>query len=114
MVEPLGTTYEVAPQSGPSGRKERVAQTGQRACLLVDADAVCLHRVPSGEGIGGVHHGADTLGLRVGQDAPGPYGASARPKGDTADEPSGRGALVPSRADEAPVLTVAAVASFAG
>ena len=62
----------------------------------------------------GVYHGADTFGLRVCQDAPGTYEVSARPKSDTADEPSGRGALVPSRADEAPVLTVAAVASFAG
>ena len=80
----------------------------------MNADAVCLHCVSSGEGIGGVYHGADTFGLWVGQDTPGPYEVSARPKGDMADEPSGRGALVPSRADEAPALTVAAVASFAG
>ena len=80
----------------------------------MDADAVCLHCVSSGEGIGGVYHGADTFGLWVGQDAPGPYGVSARPESDATDEPSGRGALVPSRADEVPVLTVAAVASFAG
>ena len=87
---------------------------GQRACLLVDADAVCLHRIPSGEGIGGVYHGADTLGLQVSQDTPGTYEVSARPKGDTTDEPSGRGALVASRAEEAPALTVAAEVSFAG
>ena len=85
---------------------------GQRARLLVDADAVCLHCVSSGEGIGRVYHGADTFGLWVGQDTPGPYEVSARPKGDTGDEPSGRGPLVPSRADEAPALTAAAVASF--
>ena len=82
--------------------------------MLVDADAVGLHGVPSGEGIGGVYHGADTFGLRVGQDTPGTYEVSARPKSDTAGKPSGRGALVPSRADEVPVLTVAEVASFAG
>ena len=72
--------YNVAPQSGPSGREERITQMGQRTCLLVDADAVCLHRVPSGKGIGGVYHGADTLGLRVSQDTPGAYEVSAGPK----------------------------------
>ena len=72
--------HDVAPQSGPSRRKERIAQTGQHACLLVDADTVCLHRVPSGKGIGGVYHGADTFGLWVGQDTPGPYEVSAGPK----------------------------------
>ena len=113
-VDPAGTTYDVAPQSGPSGREQRIAQTGQRACLLVHADAICLHRVPSGEGIGGVYHDADTLSLRVSQDTPGAYEGQQGRKSDTTDEPSGRGALVPSRADEAPVLTVAAVASFAG
>ena len=80
----------------------------------MDADAVGLHCVSSGEGIGGVYHGADTLGLRVSQDTPGTYEVSARPKGDTTDEPSGRGALVASRAEEAPALTVVAEVSFAG
>ena len=80
----------------------------------MDADAVCLHRVPSGQEIGWVNHGTDTLGLGVGQDMRGTYEVSAGQEGHTTDEPSGRGAFVPSRADEAPVLTVAAVASFAG
>ena len=87
---------------------------GQRACLLVDADAVCLHRVPSGKGIGEVYHGADTLGLGVSQDMPGTYEVSAGLKGDTTDEPSGWGALAVSCAEESPALTVAAEASFAG
>ena len=91
-----------------------IAQTGQHACLFVDADAVCLHCVPSGEGIGGVYHGADTLGLGVSQDTTRTYEVSAGLKGDTTDKPSGWGALVVSRAEEALALTVAAEASFAG
>ena len=77
MVDPAGTTYDVTPQSGPGGHEERIAQTRQRARLLVDADAICLHRVPSGKGIGGVYYGADALGLRVSQDTPGAYEVSA-------------------------------------
>ena len=80
----------------------------------MDADAVCLHRVPSSKGIGGVYHGADTLGLRVSQDTPGTYKVSTGPKGNMTDEPSGQGALVALRAEEAPVLMVAAEVSFAG
>ena len=80
----------------------------------MDADAVCLHRVPSGEGIGGVYHGADTLGLWESQDTPGTYEVSAGQIGDAMEEPSGQGALMVSRAEEVPVLTVVAEASFAG
>ena len=46
----------------------------------MDADTVCLHRVPSGKGIGGVYHGADTLGLQVSQDMSGAYEVSAGPE----------------------------------
>ena len=80
----------------------------------MDADTVCLHCIPSGKGIGRVYHGADTLGLGVSQDTTGTYEVSAGQKGDTTDKPSGQGALVVSRAEEAPALTVAAEASFAG
>ena len=87
---------------------------GQRACLLVDVDAVCLHRVPSGEGIGGVYHGTDTLGLGVGQNTCRTYEASAGQKGGTTDEPSGQAAFAASRVVEVPALTVAVGATFAG
>ena len=43
----------------------------------MDADTVRFHRVSSSEGIGGVYHGADTLGLGVSQDTPGAYKVSA-------------------------------------
>ena len=80
----------------------------------MDADAVCLHCVPSGEGIGEVYHGADTLGLGIRQDMPGTYEVSAGQKGGTTDEPLGRAAFVASRTVEAPIPTAVVGASFAG
>ena len=80
----------------------------------MDADAVRLHCVSSGEGIGGVYHGTDTLGLGVGQDTCGTYEVSAGQKGGTMDKPSGRAVFIASRAVEALALTVPAGAFFAG
>lgn len=80
----------------------------------MDADPVCLHRIPSGEGIGEVYHSTDTLGLGVGQDTRGTYEVSAGQKGSTTDGPSGWAAFVASRVVKVLALTAAAGASFAG
>ena len=87
---------------------------GQGTRLLVDADAISLYCVASGEGIGGVYHGTDTLGLGVGQDMRGTYEVSAGQKGSTTDKPSEQAAFVASCAVEALALTAAAGAAFAG
>ena len=70
----------------------------------MDADAVCLHGVPSSERISGVYHGTDTFGLGVGQDMLGIYEVSARQKGGTTDEPSGWAMFVASRIVSAQVF----------
>ena len=103
---PADTTYDIARPSRPSGREQQIVQTGQGACLLMNANVVCLHRIPSDEGIGGVYHSTDTLVLGVCQDRHRTYEVSAGQKGDTMGEPLGRAAFAASRVEEVPALTV--------